>query len=542
VREIKNPDMKIQGVIYLMILSAVSLEAQTANDIITGKVSFKSSQNIYVKFRSTSGISAGDTLFISSGDTLLPSLKVENLSSVSCLCTPITDADLPADHLIIAKRKTGIKTDAGKPAEEVKSGTSISPVKPDSSVKKAGTDARTREIRGSISAISYSDFSNTGASDSWRFRYTLSLQASNIADSKVSVESYMSFRHKTGEWYNVRNDLFSALKIYALAARYDFNESSRVILGRKINPLISGMGALDGVQVEKTFNNFTAGLLAGTRPDFTNYSFNPDLLQYGAWMSLNTKLSDASTMNSVAFVNQMNKSKTDRRFLYFQHSNSLLKNTYFFSSFEIDLYKLENERPKGTLSITGMYMSLRINMVKKLSLTGSYDARKNVIYYESYKTFTDRLLRNELRQGFRLNANWRINGNMISGVQAGYRFMKTDPFPSKNIYGYFTYNTIPGLNASATLSGTFLKSAHINGRIAGLNLSRNFSGDFQAGLGYHFIDYKLPESKLDIIQHISEVNLSWYIFESTSLSVYYEGIFEQENIYNRIYLQLRKRF
>ena len=165
------------------------------------------------------------------------------------------------------------------------------------------------------------------------------------------------------------------------------------------------------------------------------------------------------------------------------------------------------------------------------------------MYYETYKTFTDRILENEIRQGLRLNANWRLAKSMIFGVQSGYRFLKTDPRPSKNIYGYFTYSRIPTLNISATLSGTFLESAYMNGKIAGLNLSRDFSeGKVQTGLGYHFVDYRFTDNKLNIIQHTGEANFYWQLLENMTLSANYEVTFEQKDTYNRIYLQIRKRF
>ncbi|MDQ1332395.1 MAG: hypothetical protein QG576_429 [Bacteroidota bacterium] len=83
----------------------------------------------------------------------------------------------------------------------------------------------------------------------------------------------------------------------------------------------------------------------------------------------------------------------------------------------------------------------------------------------------------------------------------------------------------------------------MNGKIAGLNLSRDFSqGKVQTGLGYHFVDYKLPESNPDILQHTVEVNLYWQLMKATTLSANYEVTFEQKDTYNRVYLQIRKRF
>jgi len=530
-------------IILLFTASVLLLHGQTVKERISGKVSFVSSQNIYVKFRSTTGISAGDTIYISSDENLDPALKVINLSSVSCLCTPLSDIVLPVDHLVVAMIETENSQPVDKEAENVLQESLLPEIPADSVKYGPAVKKQSQEISGSISVISYSDFSNTGNANSQRFRYTFALNAPEIANSKISFESYVSFRHKSGDWTEVKSNLFNALKIYNLAVRYNLNKSAIILFGRKINPKISSIGAIDGIQVEKSFKGISFGALAGTRPDYTNYSLNLNLFQYGAYLAFNSKGAGTFTESSVAFMQQMNKTLTDRRFLYFQHSNNLIKNIYFLSSFEIDLYKLENNLPKSTFELAGAYISLRYNITKRFILSGSYDARKNVMYYETYKTFTDRILENEIRQGFRLNANWRTQKNIMFGLQSGYRFLKSDPHVSRNIYGYFTHSRIPGLNVSATLSGTLLESAWMTGKIAGINVSRDFSkGKVQTGLGYHFIDYKLPESNTDIIQHTVEANLYWQLIKTITLSVNYEVSFEKKDTYNRIYIQIKKRF
>jgi hypothetical protein len=260
-------------------------------------------------------------------------------------------------------------------------------------------------------------------------------------------------------------------------------------------------------------------------------------------MAFNTKSERNYSESSLAFMQQMNNWKTDRRFVYFQHSNSLIKNIYLFTTFEIDLYKLENDLPKSTFDLTGLYFSLRYRITKGFSLTGSYDSRKNVMYYETYKTYFDRVMETEMRQSYRLQANIRITKDLMFGLQTGYRFLKSDPHPSRNIYSYLTYNRIPGLNVSATLSGTYLETGYMNGMILGLTLSRDlFQGKLQTSLGYRYVDYTLPENKLSEVQNIGEMNLSWLISKNMFFSVNYEGTFEKQDKYNRIYLQLRKRF
>jgi len=535
--------MKRLFFIFFILFLFYELKGQTVSETLIGKVSFISSQNVYVKFKSTSGISAGDTLFISEGDKLIPVLVVTSLSSVSCLCRAVSDQNIPVDHIIIARIKTK-KPDSSSAIPASVAAVSAASESPADSVSQPAIKSKNKQaIEGSISEYSYTDFSNTEVPTSQRFRFTLSLRATNISGSKFSLESYISFRYKSGEWEAVKNDLFSALKIYNLAVRYDFTRSTSLSIGRRINPRISSMGTMDGIQFEKSIKKFSFGILAGSRPDYQNYSVDFSLFQYGGYLALNTGKAGKRSESSVAYIEQTNNFKTDRRFVYFQHSNTFIKNLYFLGTMELDLYKLENDIPKSTIDLTGTYLSLSYRLTRKISLSGSYDARKNVMYYETYKTYVDRILENELRQGYRIYGNWRFANNMVIGLQSGYRFLKSDPHPSKNFYGYFTYTHVPGINMSATVSATYLESNFVNSKIAGLNLLKDFpGGKVQAGFGYHYVNNTLPESKSDVIQHIGEFNLYWQFAGKMSLSVNYEGTFEAVNTYNRVYLQLRRRF
>jgi hypothetical protein len=526
-----------------------NLFGQAATESLSGQVSFVSSKNVYIKFKTTSGITAGDTLYVSQNGSNLPVLVVNNLSSTSCVCATISDIVLSVGDKVTTKpriaqnKESAVINDPSLAVAAVPVLTDTVPLK-----QTLPADTPKQQIRGSLSAYSYSDFSNTGADNSQRFRYTLSLTARNISDSKISFESYISFRHKLGEWSAVQENIFNALKIYNLSVIYDPNKTTQISLGRKINTNISSMGAMDGIQFQKTFNRFSLGAVAGFRPDYENYGFNSNLFQYGGYAAFRAGNTGSMNESSVAFMQQMNGSKTDRRFLYFQHSNTFIRNLYFLGTFEVDLYELTidsigNETSSGTFSPTGLYLSLRYRISPKLSISGGYDARKNVMYYETYKSYIDRIIDNEFRQGFRLNASYRITRDLSFGLNGGYRYMKSDPHPSTNLYSYFTYSQIPGLKLTATISGTYLKSSYINGIIGGINLSRDFfKGKIQTGIGYRYIDNEIPENLSKIKQHMADLNFSWQFYKKMVLSANYEGTLEDPYRYNMIYLQVRKRF
>jgi len=541
-----------QVILTILILTlTTTIYAQVGIEDLSGQVSYISSQNVYVRFGSTSGISAGDTLFVSKDYKKVPVLVVTNLSSTSCVCVPLGSPDLKVADMVLANKKLPgptISDDLQNAPEVAVKAPEIVTDTAASENTSTRVEAVKQKISGSISLNSYSDMSNTASENSQRFRYSFSFNARNAGNSKFSVESYLTFRHKTGEWDLVKNDIFSALKIYNLTVAYDINNSTRISLGRKINPSLASIGAIDGLQLEKSFGRLSAGAVIGLRPDYTDYGFNADLLQFGAFIKHRSKPDKALSETSLAVMQQYNNFKTDRRFVYLQHSNSFIKNLYFYSSLEADLYSLKRDSVNGdksqsTFDLTGIYVSVRYKIFKNLTIYGSYDARKNVMYYETYKTFIDRILEEEMRQGFRLQANYRITKDLSFGLQSGYRFLKTDPHPSRNVNSYLTYSNIPGVNLTGTVSATYLISSHMTGKVAGISLYRDFfKGKLQPGIGYRYVNYTLPENKLNIIQNIAEASLTWQFYEKMSFSVNYEGTYEQSDIYTRIYVLLRKRF
>ncbi len=106
----------------------------------------------------------------------------------------------------------------------------------------------------------------------------------------------------------------------------------------------------------------------------------------------------------------------------------------------MDLYKKVDETPETVFNLSNTYLSLRYRIIRPLSVGLSYSARRNTIYYETYKDFVERLLENETLQGWRFRINYRPAKYLFLGANAGYRFRKEDPRPTKNLSGYLTYS------------------------------------------------------------------------------------------------------
>ena len=535
--------MRFLYLIILFICWELNLTGQTQVDIQEGTISYITSQSIYVKFESTENIEVGDTLFFKKNGTLLPVLEVKNLSSISCVCAPIGTPDLNVSDIIISNKKPALiptEVIASKTKDTIATSETVADTILEEKITPKELE---QDISGRLSVASYSNFSNSKAGNSQRMRYTFSMRANNISGSKLSIESYMSFVHSNKNWDEVKANVFNGLKIYNLAVKYDFNESTKLLIGRKINPKLSSVGAIDGLQFEKKFNSISLGTFIGSRPDYQDYSINLNLFQFGVYGAHEQKVKNGFIQSTLGFIEQDNHSKTDRRFLYFQHINSIVKNLYFFGSAEMDLYKKVNEKEENIFNLSNLYLSLRYRFIRQLSLSVSYSARQNIIYYETYKDFLERLLETETLQGWRIQVNYRPIKFLSLGVNTGYRFRKDDPKPSKNLYGYLTYSRIPGLNAAVTVSATLLETAYLSGKIYSLGMSRDLiPGKVNAGVKYRYIDYLYLNTETHMIQNLGEINLSWRIARKFSLSLYYEGTFEKQYTFNRIYANLSFRF
>ena len=527
--------------LLVVLISLVqSIFAQEAKIELEGTVTYLTAQHIYVKFSSTQGIKNGDQIYVRKKDSLISILQVENCSSVSCVGKPTTTEKLSIGDKVVAfiSRKEAVLT------REAAAGSAIFDT---TAGRKPGTNPKSsvnrERISGRIQLSSYSNFSNSAGSSSNRMRYIWTMNGTNIGNSKFSFDSYLSFSHQLKNWAPIKENIFNGLKIYDFNLKYEASSRNTFWLGRKINPKISSIGAIDGIQFEQHLDHFYWGIVAGFRPDYTDYSFNAKLLEYGAFLGHLTQNSNGNMQTSLAGFNQTNSGKTDRRFLYFQHDNSLLKNVNLFFSSEIDLYKMVNGLPVNEVSLTSMYLMLNYRLSGKFSVSGSYDNRRNVIYYETFKNYIDVMLADATRQGVMLRLNFRPIPYMNVGLSTSYWDRAGDSKPTTNYNGIFSYTQLPLIKATVSLTVNALQTSYVDGMIYGVRIDKDFlNGKLNWGINYRYVDYVYQNSSGKLLEHIAETDFSVQLTRKLSLSVNYEGTFESQNTYHQLYGSLIKRF
>jgi len=526
---------------FLMLI--VNVQGQVNDTLVKGKVSYITSQNVYVKFQTTRGINAGDTLFFNQSGKLIPALIVRNLSSISCVCEPIDQHQFSESSAVFFKAKANVAIKQ-EPKEIQVTQNEIITTEEDTVVDKSDIPPKpVQDVYGRVAVSSSANFSNTPSSNSNRMRYNMSLNVDNIANTPLSAETYFSFVYRNDRWSEVQDNIFNALKIYSLALRYDFIPGTTMWLGRRISRQIPVMGAMDGLQFEKRLKDFSMGVIAGTRPDYRDYGFNAALMQFGGYVSHQFKVKKGFAQSTISFIEQKNNGKTDRRFAYFQHTNSLIEKVYFFASAEVDLYMKTAQNQNDSPRLTNLYFSLRYRPIRKLSVTASYSRRNNVIYYESYQENVDRLLENGALSGYSLAVNYQPVNKVSVGVRGSYRDRKDDPEPTMNFYGYVTMSQIPVLKTSATASVSIIETAYLSGKTYSLMLNRDLiSGKLYAGLGFRYVDYSFKTAEASLGQSMPAADITWKILKNLYFSANYEVTFEKVNHYHRVYVNLTQRF
>ncbi len=538
---------QLLGFLFLIFCSFTLNAQNKVIEVKQGTVSFMTSQNIYIRFENTKGITKNDTLYILLSGRYVPALLAEYVSSSSCSGKIIDNLKLSIGAHIYARI-------INPESEGVTKGNEQNPVltKQTPAGNKPSPQYETQKkylssyknLQGNFSLSTFSSLSNiSGFPDYLNWRINLSLKADSISNSPFSFSSYTNFSFRPDRWGEIKNNIGQAVKVYELALKYQFNHDSRITFGRQINNKVSSLGASDGVQFETSFNNFELGLIVGSRPALTDFGFDIKMFQFGAYIFRSDSLGAFTMQNSLGVFQQTNNFKTDRRYIYLQHNSNLTSGLNVFASSEFDLYKRKGGVEQNVFNMTSLFLMCSYNPSAWLGVNFSYDARKNVMYYETYKTFADSILESAMRQGYSLRLNIRPLNGLFIGGNFGYRFSPDDPRPSRNAGISISYFMLPVLESSLYGGYNWIESGYLNGNYYNLSLNKDlFNGLMNVLLGYKMVDYQFQNGNYHLIQKIGDIDLAFRMNRSLYFTLSYEGTFQEKTSYGRLYLSLNYRF
>lgn len=532
--------MKNFLIIFLLSFLFVSGNSLAQKKPAVTTVSFISAQFVYVKVPDGFRIAEGDTFSVKRKGILKPVLRAKFTSTRSAACEKL-DTINPAvndtmyavlallqDETISRKQETGeIKLEQGD-ASGAKKQTQIA--------------ADAARWNGRVSVNSFSGFNNYTSKQYIRWRYSLNVTGENIIVPGLHLSNYTIFSYSVAEWQQVKQNVGKALKIYDLSADYSIDSSMTLTAGRGFNYHLSGIGAFDGMSAEVKKQSFYYGGFIGSRPNFDDYGYNVKYFQFGAYGGRKDSLLKGEMENTLGVYNQTNDFKTDRRFLYFQHTSNPYNSLSLYFSGEADLYEKIKDVVKNTFSFTGMYAVLRWTPESAYSFSLSYDARKNVIYYETYKSELDSTIARDLRQGYRLSATVRPYKGIITSVNAGYRFEKSDAKPSLNLGGNIYFTSLYYAPGSLSAGYNYLSGSYVNSNDVSLTYNLPFNEMLDFSFSGRHAEWKYPAAAETFKQNSITADLSMMITRKFWVIFSLESVYVKKNTDTRLLVDFSTRF
>ncbi len=491
----------------------------------TGRVSYVTSSSIYVKFDNTEAILVGDTLSLWQAEDLVPALVVQQKSSISIVGKPIGDLKLVKGNEIYFSGRELKKRDASK------------------TVKKP--IARKKDnVKGLVSVASYltgSSATDFNARNMARIRFS----ANNIHDSRFSVSTYMIYRQNLEASEDSIYQSPGLFNVYNLFLKYEKVGDYSIGLGRKINRRVASLGMVDGLHAEKQLGMFHVGGIAGFRPDPHDNSFNTDLQQMGGYFGASQAKGKVSFETTVGLLEQRNGQAVDRRYIYGQTSASVGNNFNLFSSAEMDLYSLNTDLTQGGSRLTNLHISSHFRVHKSVRLSVSYDTRRQIIFYETYRTYLERLIADdEARQGIRARINWKPMKGVNVGLSYGKRYQNSLQNASDNYNAYASIRNLPVIGGLLSGNINVNQSAYLNSASTTIRHNRFFFKNKVNVSNYlRTVVYTYnPERETTIVQQFLGTNMNYTFGDKWSAGVLAEFSLRKAEYKGRINLRLTKRF
>tara|TARA_R110002050_G_scaffold150158_2_gene276800 strand:+ start:4749 stop:6368 length:1620 start_codon:yes stop_codon:yes gene_type:complete len=537
--------MKKLLILFLLFFAATLV----AQENIKGEISFISGDNIYIRFADTKAIEKGDTLFYQD-ETLgaQACLIVENKSSVSCIAKQIGDCALSKGQQFFLNKTAPVEEAKDVPKlldrkEEIRdtSNTGLEQTKAD---KKAEFEKRER-ISARVSAASYTIFAPDNKNKgNTRFIGRVNFAMDNISESNFSVESYFNYQENM-RLYDEFRGYNRRFNVYNLALTYK-KENVQVSIGRKINRKASSLGAIDGLQGEYNKNGYFVGALAGFRPDYQNFGLNTSLFQYGAYLGLEKGGKKFRSQITAGFLEQRNQGAIDRRFIYLQTSNQVGSRLNVFASTEVDLYEnYDSVAAQSILQLSSLFISSSLKITDWWRIFGSYDTRRQIIFFETYDTEVERLLADqEARQGLRARSNFSIGKRTNLGLSYNSRFQQNAGKQGENIQAYISYNRVPWIGGTFSYRFNINSTLYLRSEVNSARYSHYFAkGKLYTAVYYRYLSYLYLDREIVVpAQAYYGAELSYRMNSGWDLGTLGEMSKTGQQTSYRINVRLTKRF
>jgi len=304
-------------------------------------------------------------------------------------------------------------------------------------------------------------------------------------------------------------------RTYTIGLTYDNPHSNWAAgFGRLYLPWATSLDSIDGGYIARRFTKtVTAGVFAGSSPDPTSWSYNPDLRLGGAFINFEGgSFDDLRYTSTSGFGLNMLKWKIDRPFVFFE-------NGIFYKRYLSIYHSLQADSPSGNLQVAApgagvsrSFLTVRVQPTERLEFDLNHTYFRDIPTYNAQLIGTG-LLDKYLFQGFSGGVRVEVFRDWWVYTTLGRSNRSGDATPSWNqLYGV-TAGRLPWLGVRADVHYTKFASSFGNGSYESVSFSRNFhdtmrwevlggrqsfasptlndkshfvTGNLEAGLGRHY--------------------------------------------------------
>jgi AMIN domain-containing protein len=271
-------------------------------------------------------------------------------------------------------------------------------------------------------------------------------------------------------------------RTYTIGLTYD-NPHSRFVagVGRLYLPWATSLDVIDGgyggLRLGK---HVTAGLFAGTSPDPTSWSYNPDRRIAGNFVNFDGGSYEDFHYTSTAGVGVSTLLwQIDRPFVFLENGVSYRRFISVYQALQADKPRGTPATPSPGAGLSRSYVTVRVQPIQRLSLDFNHNYFRDVPTYNLGLVGTG-LLDTVLFQGFSAGARVETIKKIYLYTELGRSTRSGDASSSLNqMYG-ITFARLWNTGLHADLHYAKFNSAFARGNYRAISLSRNFGENFQA--------------------------------------------------------------
>jgi hypothetical protein len=381
--------------------------AQSNESAAVFTIKYVTADVVYIEGGSAAGLSEGMTLAVKRPETgespiaapVLGELKVVSVASTSAACEIVrTDTDIrPGDLALADPAQLAAARQASGSADEtfaqvVEFSGDEEPL--DRELRESIPKPPLPEVnrfRGRIGFESDSIFDRTATgARSQQMGITLRTDITRIGSSYWSLSGYWRGRMQSRKREATQESLRDTLqRVYQFGLRYDSPESSYVAgVGRLLVPWASSLSTIDGGYFGRKMTRATTlGLFAGSTPDPTAWSYDPDRQMAGVFVSTDRGSFDRVRHTATVGVAVSRQNwRPERQFLFAENGLAVNSGLTIRHSLEADYQSSGRFQASSPVAVTRSFFTLRLQPVRRIAFDVSHS------YFRILPTFDSRLV------------------------------------------------------------------------------------------------------------------------------------------------------